>query len=395
MNLLYACADSATDPLVWSGIVLNCRRALESAGAEVEIMDHIPFECPVHLRLLHQLHKRFGRKSHILQIEPAILHRAARRIAARFTQGGYDAVFSPGTTPPVYALVPASIPVFAYLDASKVSWIRTYFGLNTICERSRRHVEAVDRASLGHNAMTFFASHWAVAEAARDYGIPMDRMAVVPFGANLVDPPTRAEVEGWIGARPRDALRLFFLGKEWERKGGPEALDLVRELRARGVAATLDVVGCNPVLNDADRALVELHGFIDHSRPEGREKVRQLLARAHVLLFFSHAEAFGIAVCEAAAFGVPAFAADVGGIPTIVRPGINGWLMPASFSATEGAATLQASFARDGEYQRLARGARDDFETRLNWPAAGATLVQHIERALARRSSKRDHIGFT
>ena len=303
--------------------------------------------------------------------------------------------FQPGHGVPVYAFLPASIPVFAYLDASKVSWIRTYFGLNTLCKRSRRHVEAVDRSSLGHNAMTFFASHWAVAEAARDYGIPMDRMAVVPFGANLVDPPTRAEVEAWIGARPRGALRLFFLGKEWERKGGPEALALVRELRARGIASTLDVVGCNPVLNDADRALVELHGFIDHSRPEGREKVRQLLARAHVLLFLSRAEAFGIAVCEAAAFGVPAFAADVGGIPTIVRPGINGWLTPAPFSAAEGASTLQASFARDGEYQRLARGARDDFETRLNWPAAGAAMVQHIERALARRGSKRDHTGFT
>src|SRR3954471_14980205 len=127
MRLLYACADSATDPLLWSGIVLNARRAVESAGATVEIMDRIPFDCPLPLRLLHQWHKFFGKKTHVLQIEPEILRRAARRIAARFAEGGYDAVFSPGTGVPVYALLPASIPVFSYLDATKRSWIETYF----------------------------------------------------------------------------------------------------------------------------------------------------------------------------------------------------------------------------------------------------------------------------
>ena len=199
LSARFNCAFSHETPL---RLLRFCDRSAALVGhcfelpAGTRIGRRRGFECPVHLRLLHQLHKRFGRKTHFLQIEPAILHRAARRIAAQFTQGGYDAVFSPGTVRAVF--LPASIPVLAYLDASKVSWIRTYFGLNTLCERSRRHVGAVDRSSLGHNSMTFFASHWAVAEAARDYGIPMDRMAVVPFGANLVDPPTRAEVEAWI-----------------------------------------------------------------------------------------------------------------------------------------------------------------------------------------------------
>src|SRR5215216_1472048 len=113
MKLLYACANSATDPLLWSGTVLNLQRALKSTGAEVEIMDNIPFDCPMPLRVLHQWHKRFGRRTHLLQIEPEILRRAARRVAARYAAGNYDAVFSPGTGVPVYALLPSSIPVFS------------------------------------------------------------------------------------------------------------------------------------------------------------------------------------------------------------------------------------------------------------------------------------------
>jgi glycosyltransferase involved in cell wall biosynthesis len=313
---------------------------------------------------------------------------APRRIAAHFNAGGYDAVFSPGTGVPVYAHLPASIPVFSYLDATKRSWIRTYFGMETLCARSRAHVDAVDRVSLGNNSLTFFSSEWARDEAERDYGIATDRMAVVPFGANLVDPPTKAEVKTWIDARPRDRLKLFFLGKEWERKGGPEALALVRELHRRGIPVLLHIVGCTPAIADADRALVELHGFIDHSQLAGQKKIRELLAGSHVLLFLSRAEAYGIAVCEAAAFGVPTYGSNTGGIPTIIRPGVNGWLARLPFDATAAATELQTVLADSSAYQRLALGARDDFDARLNWPAVATNLVRQISAVLEKRRAK-------
>ena len=387
MKLLFACANSASDPGLWSGTVWNCRRALESAGVEIEVFDNIPFECPLHLRLLHQFYKRIGRKTHSLQSEPAVLRRAAARIATRFAQGNCNAVFIPGSGVPVYACVPGNIPVFTYLDATKLSWIRTYFGEDTLTARSRRHIDAVDCTSLKNATKTFFSSQWALDEAEQDYDVPPDRTAVVPFGANLVEPPARADVDAWIAARPRRSLRLMFLGKEWVRKGGPEALALVRELRRRGTEAVLHVVGCTPSISTADRPFVEIHGFINHSTPEGWQTFRPLLAQSHVLVFLSRAEAYGIALCEAAAFGVPMFATDTGGIPTIVQPGVNGWLSPTPFSAAAAASALENTFANPTDYQRLAHGARDDYEQRLNWSAAGASLVHHITQSLSLRPS--------
>ncbi|MEO6876728.1 MAG: hypothetical protein ABI222_18100, partial [Opitutaceae bacterium] len=246
MKILYACANSADDPLLWSGLVANTRQALQDAGVEIATLDRIPMESPLRLRILHQVYKRLGRKTHMLQLEPAVLRRAARRITDRFDQGDCDAVFCPGTGVPVYTFVPPRVPVFTYLDATKRTWIGEYFGLESLCARSRRQVDQVDRVGLANNTLSFFSSDWAQTEAARDYGVPAERMAVVPFGANLRDAPSFTDVAGWIEARQRVPLRLLFLGKEWDRKGGPDALALVHALHARGLPATLDIVGCEP-----------------------------------------------------------------------------------------------------------------------------------------------------
>lgn len=383
MKLLYTCPDRADDPLHWSGTVVNCRRALEAAGVELAVFDRIPFECPPSLRVRHQLHKRLGLKTHHLDLEPAVLRRAAQRIATRFAEGDCDAVFCPGTGVPVHACLPPEIPVFTYLDATKRSWIETYFGLDTLCARSRRHVDAVDRRGLHDHTLTFFSSHWAQEEAARDYHAPAGRMAVVPFGANLVKAPDHTEVAAAILARGLDSFRLLFVGKEWARKGGPDALALVQVLRARGIAAKLDIVGCTPALTAEQLGFARVHGFIDHSTRDGAERFHALLAASHVLLFLSRAEAYGIALCEAAAFGVPAHALRVGGIPTIVRDGENGWLGDAPFNVNQAADTLAAVWKSPVSYGRIALAAREDYETRLNWQAAGRSLRTHMEAALA------------
>lgn len=387
MKLLYTCADRADDPGHWSGTVWNCRNALESAGATLAVYDRVPFECPPPLRLLHQWHKRLGLKTHHLQFEPAVLRRAAARIATRFDDGDCDAVFCPGTGVPVSAYLPARIPVISYLDATKRSWIAAYVGLSTLCARSRRHLAIADRDGLLNHALTIFSSEWAKAEATRDYAAPANRLAVVPFGANLRQAPTRADVDTWITQRRREPFRLLFLGKEWERKGGPEALAVIRALRARGLAATIDIVGCTPALAPADRDHARVHGFIDHSTWRGAARFHTLLRDTHVLLFLSRAEAYGIALCEAAAYGVPAYALRVGGVPTIVRSGITGWLGATPFCANAAATTLSSAWRSPHDYQRIARAARTEFESRLNWRVAGHSLVAQINQTLAGRPS--------
>lgn len=389
MKLLYTCSDRADDPLHWSGTVWNCRNALDTAGIELALFDRVPFECPMPLRLLHQWYKRLGLRTHHLQFEPAVLRRAAGRIAARFAESDCDAVFCPGTGVPVQSYLPAGIPVFSYLDATKRSWIAAYFGLKSLCTRSQRHVEAVDLGGLRNHSLTIFSSDWAKDEAARDYHLTADRMAVVPFGANLFEAPLRSDVEAWVALRRREPLRLLFLGKDWVRKGGPDALAVVRALRERGLLASLDIVGCSPTLDSGERAYARVHGFLDHSTKPGAARFHALLRGAHVLLFLSRAEAYGIALCEAAAYGVPAYALRVGGIPTIVHHEVTGWLGETPFRAERAAATLASAWRSPTAYRRIALAARTDYETRLNWRVAGRSLKRHVEAVLAHAPTKK------
>ena len=52
--------------------------------------------------------------------------------------------------------------------------------------------------------------------------------------------------------------------------------------------------------------------------------MNQLFQNAHFLIYPTKADAMGMALSEAAAFGVPALASNVGGIADIVKTNITG-----------------------------------------------------------------------
>jgi glycosyltransferase involved in cell wall biosynthesis len=99
-------------------------------------------------------------------------------------------------------------------------------------------------------------------------------------------------------------------------------------------------------------------------------------------LFFSESEAYGLALCEANAFGAPCLAASVGSIPTIIREGINGHLFKMPIDVAECAKWISRYMQNWGEYQALTERARAEYDSRLNWEAASVQLLQKIEACL-------------
>jgi glycosyltransferase involved in cell wall biosynthesis len=92
--------------------------------------------------------------------------------------------------------------------------------------------------------------------------------------------------------------------------------------------------------------------------------------------------------CEAAAYGIPVFATRTGGVPSLVRDGVNGFTLPPEARGREYASRIAELFAAPERYRRMTRDSRDEFENRLNWDSWGRRVSSLIEQRLAGRCAK-------
>jgi glycosyltransferase involved in cell wall biosynthesis len=139
------------------------------------------------------------------------------------------------------------------------------------------------------------------------------------------------------GDRPAGA-RLAFVGTNWAVKGLDVLLRAMKEIPE----ATLVVAGRDPARYGRKiEALCERLGLSDRVfflGPVDHAALGGLLWHSDVFVLPSRMEAFGVAVLEALAAGVPVVATEVGGIPEIVRDGVDGLLVPSDRPAALAAA---------------------------------------------------------
>jgi glycosyltransferase involved in cell wall biosynthesis len=248
--------------------------------------------------------------------------------------------------------------------------------------RFRTVADRQERLSLRICAAAVYASRRAADSAVRDYGADPGKVHVAPFGPNI-EPGSRAELDAAMAARSLAPVRLLFVGREWQRKGGGIVLDTARALHAGGLDAEVDLVGL-PRLPVPVPPYVRHHGPLGHKRPEQKALLRRLFERATLVFVPSRAEAFGMTFCEAAAFGLPAVTTAVGGIPEVVLDGVTGLVLPLEAGPDAYAAAIACLVADSVRYTAMARRARQEYEARLNWDAFGdqvrALLVRIMER---------------
>jgi glycosyltransferase involved in cell wall biosynthesis len=180
---------------------------------------------------------------------------------------------------------------------------------------------AIERA----DAVVALSDSWAD-EVAR-WGTPR-RLAVVP---NVPDLP--AALNGSLPAeRPP---YLLYLGHLHRKKGLFELLDAYADLRdehpglrlvVAGESTRADGVGGRALLAHARErgaeAGLQLTGWVDGSRKA------QLLRGCACFVLPSHVEGLPLAVVEAMTAGRPVVATTVGGVPELVRDGVDGLLVP-------------------------------------------------------------------
>jgi glycosyltransferase involved in cell wall biosynthesis len=213
---------------------------------------------------------------------------------------------------------------------------------------------------------------------------------MVPWGGNVPHPPAGDIVDEMIQSRRDEPIHLTAIGVHWQRKGADVILDTFRVLRKRGTRCRLTIIGMTPPAGESEAdqrgESLQVLPFLDKSDPAQVRSFEKILAKTHFLLAPSRVEAFGHIFSEAAAFGVPTIASDVGGIPTSIEDGVNGRLLPLEATGEDYARVVEQCHADQAAYGAMARASRARFERDLNWSAFCRTIVDKVERLNASAS---------
>lgn len=170
-----------------------------------------------------------------------------------------------------------------------------------------------------HAAFILPWSQWAADGVHREFGVPTERIRVMPPG---VDPSAwqmrkQADASGESGG----LTRLLFVGGDWERKGGPLLLDVFRtHLRGR--------CELHLVTRDAPAGVLAPDVFVYPHFGPNDPGLRRLYETCDALVLPTRADCFSLASIEAMASGLPVITCPVGGIPEIVEDGASGLLVP-------------------------------------------------------------------
>jgi glycosyltransferase involved in cell wall biosynthesis len=203
----------------------------------------------------------------------------------------------------------------------------------------------------------------------------------VSLGANVPAETDEEAIRSSIRARSRQELRLLFLGVQWVRKGGNTALAVGEELDRRGLPVRMDLVGASPPDGSTLPHWATAHGFIRKSTDEGMKRIAGMLASSSFMILPTLADCTPIVFNEASSAALPVMTTRTGGVPSVVRENINGFLFDLNEPAAAWADRVEALWNDQESYENLCISAWRDFHARLSWDAVGARAAACLRSA--------------
>lgn len=374
MKLTFVSKYPSLDMKNWSGTEYFTAKSLEKQGCEMDYITGLEDEINLSVRIKSKLYGR--NKKYWIKRSPEVGKGYARQVLQQM-QPSSDIIFSPGTEPIAY--LETNKPKVFYTDATFSSMIGYYdwfdnLSLKTIKEGMRMEQRAIDTCSLA-----IYASDWAAESAIKDFNAYPEKVKVVPLGANISTDLSIDDIKSLIERRDTRKCKILFMGVEWYRKGGDIVVQAVQYLNdVLKLPTELHIVGIDDLPLNNLPAYIYNHGRINKATPEGLKKIEDLISQSHFLFVPSRAEAYGLVFCEAMVFGVPCISTNTGGIPTIVKNDVNGAILEKYSEPKEYAEKIYSIFNDKNYYEELSLLAFHDYKTRLNWDAAGRTIMRYL-----------------
>jgi glycosyltransferase involved in cell wall biosynthesis len=315
---------------------------------------------------------------------PILSKYLARRFGPSLAQCGCDVIFAPNASVEIASLS-TDIPIIYRTDMNWDDMVDYYPGSKSLFTFARAFGEHIEEAAISKASALVYPSSWAARTASEHYKADLGKVYCIPSGANL----EQEDVPGRDAALKHSldhGIALLWVGVDWGRKGGPVAYDCLMALLNRGLDARMAVCGCVPP-ERFRHPKIEVIPFLSKRDPRQRRKLSQLFLDSSFFLFPTIAEAFGIVLCEASAFGLPSLACDTGGVRGAVTDRENGYLLPPDATGEQYAEKILETVRDRRVYNNLVMTCRKAYEDRLNWDAWGRAVKPIFEQVAKERAT--------
>jgi glycosyltransferase involved in cell wall biosynthesis len=377
LRLGFLSAHNYSDRNAWSGSVYYMQKALREKNIEFVYLGELKKDS-----IRQKIWNRVWQNNHPLKMGSSPYLEKWKKFAylaqKKLIQMPVDVILAPVASAEL-TFLETNIPII-YLSDATFQLYQKHYPLN-LEQREAEWSEKQELTAISKASKIVYSSQWAADSAISDYQADADNVVVLPFGANLDNPPLAKEI---LSKKQMSPCRLLFVGKDWHRKGGDIAFQTLISLCNQGIDAELVLVGCVPPAEIKHEKLTVIP-FLNKNIPEQRRQLDDLFLKSNFFILPTRADCSPIVLCEANAFGLPVLTTDVCGIPTIISNGKNGYMLPLSAGGDDYANLIVENFSDSIHYEKLVRSSREEYDARLNWNKWADSLHQVIIELLAQK----------
>jgi len=363
IKIAYITSIDARNKHSWSGTHYYIWNALQKKVGDIELIGPVqPFFALWIGRIATGLSQKIFHKRYNYRHSRILAKAYAKALKKQLLNNSYDLIVIPATSTFIPYLK-TDIPIVYIGDSTVRNTMDYYPALTNLYDFSKKETLAIETDALHKSSLLTYPSKWASDSAINDFKVQASKVFTIPFGANIDYVPAKERV---LSKRLTEVCKLLFLGVDWARKGGAIAFDTFIELNNMGIDTHLTVCGCVPPEKFRHPKLTIIP-FLDKNKKEGKEKFDDMFLHSDFLILPTRSECFGVAFCEASAFGLPSITTDTGGVSSAVTEGKNGFLLPLSASGKDYAQVIADIYTNKEQYYSLVKESRNLFETILNW----------------------------
>lgn len=379
MKIVFILQEDVLNKKTWSGTPYYLYMGLKKKYPDIKLLSplHTSFTAKVRRKITREtdniLFKIFKKRYLNSDMPKHILKNWSKQVDEYIKTHKNYIVISTSIFPFVYSKM--KYKMIQITDATPALLINDY-QKNVFSNKLRKKQEEISLKVTNNTMLIVTSSDWCRHSVINDYKINKNKVITMPFGSNFENK------EVYYNDKTIDKNKeiiFLFVGKFWKRKGLDLAISVLDQLKKMGYKVRYNVIGCK-IPDSLNRNYINNIPFLNKNETKDRKKLINFFKTSHFYFMPSRAEAFGIVFAEAAAFGLPVIATNIGGIPSVVDNSKTGILLDFNDETGDWAQRIAGVIENKTKYEQLSKSARKKFKEVLNWDVYADSLLNQIRK---------------